>query len=797
MSNKIGRFEILSEISHSAIGHVYKASDPENGQTVALKTLELKAIGEHVSEMVQRLVQESQGTSVLSSHNIAQLLGVDEIEGQFVAALEYVQGNSVATMLARNEGFSIWDIKDIGRQSAQALDHAHSRKVFHYSLEPDKVMSGWDGTVKVLGFGVSAMSIPSALLHGNVPAMAHYMSPEQWLGQPVDARSNLFSLGAILYEMMTEQRAFGGDDEETVKRQALEVEPAMPHTVNNKISLEISAAIMKALAKNPADRYATGQDLVNALEGHKEATTVKSAPKKTAEPAKGLNIPKAAAPVEAKSATPAPPAQAKVAAPQPTAPKPSVAAKPAAAAAAAGWGGTGAGSPAREQTVAAPPDASEDLTGSLMQASVAAASKPHATMSAAPAAEPVEETVGFKVDPAMDENRSGGSASRSFSEITELPPLKEVYVAPPTPAEEEAPPPPPPPPVRGRTAARDEKPKVQPRVVAKKAVAEIKKTPPQLFGYALAGAIVIIVLIVVGIAWKIHSDNAGDDGSVRSAVSEQAPEPAQAAPAPAPVVAAPDDANEPDVITVKSKPAPRKAKAVPVAVVPGQLTVNSTPEGAQVVLDGQSYGVSPLELTDIAPGQHTVTVGKAGYTSETRMIEVASRSKSVLVVQLAMVAASLAVTSDPAGAKVIVDGKDLGKVTPLQLSMDKPGNHSVLVRKEGYLDESTTLNLQAGQTSHFTPALRKLGVTDEIKVKKFLGGGAPQGSGLVSVKVQPKGAQVAVNRRIVDKSSPVEFYLNPGIYMVDITASGYKPLHKVITVEKGSKTAIEESLQTE
>ncbi len=784
MANKIGRFEILSEISHSTIGHVYKASDPEGGTTVALKTLELKAVGEHVSEMVQRLVQESQGTSVLSSHNIAQLLGVDEIEGQFVAAMEYVQGNSVATMLARNEGFSIWDIKDIGRQAAQALDHAHSRKVFHYSLEPDKIMSGWDGTVKILGFGVSAMSIPSAQLHGNVPAVAHYMSPEQWMGQPVDARSNVFSLGAILYEMMTEQRAFPGDDENTVKQQTLEVEPAMPHTVNNKISLEISAAIMKALAKNPADRYASGQDLVNALEGHKEATTVKSAPKKAAEPAKGLNIPKAAAP--AKPATPAPTAQA--AAPQPPAPKPQPSAK--AAAAAAGW--EGAVSP----VAAAPAEPAEDLTASMMKASVAAATKPQATMSAAPAVAPAEETIGFKVDPAMEENQNAGPGSRSFSEISELPPLKEVYVEPPPPpAIEDTPPPPPPAPVRGRTAPRDEKPKVQPKVVAKKAVAEIKKTPPQLFGYALAAAVAIIVLIVGGIAWKIHSDNAADDTSARSTV-EQAPTPAPVTTAPAPVVAPPEDTTEPDVITVKSKPQPHKAKPVAEAVVPGQITVNVNPEGAQVILDGQTLGVSPLELSNLTPGQHTITVSKSGYSPETRTIDVASRSKSVVVIQLAMLAAQLSVTSDPAGAKVILDGKDLGKVTPLQLTVEKPGNHTILVRKEGYLDEMTTLNLQAGQSSHFTPNLRRLGVTDEIKVKKFMSG-APQGTGTVNVKVQPKGAQVAVNRRIVDKPSPVEFYLNPGIYVVDITASGYKPLHKEITVEKGSKVSIEETLERE
>src|SRR6185312_3274598 len=307
MSNKIGRFEILSEISKSPIGFVYKANDPENSQTVALKTLNLEVMGEHVGEMVQRLVQESQGTGSLSSHNIAQLIGVDEIEGKFVAALEYVQGNSIATMLARNEGFSIWDIKDIARQGTQALDHAHARKVFHFSLEPDKIMSGWDGTIKVLGFGISAMSIPSTQLHGHVPRIAHYMSPEQWLGQPVDARANLFSLGAILYELMTEQKAFDGANEDEVKQMILEGDPVPPHQINNKITLEVSGVIMKALSKKPEERFASGQELVTALEGHKEPTTIATAAKKAAQPAappKGINVPGKAPQAPAKPAAP-------------------------------------------------------------------------------------------------------------------------------------------------------------------------------------------------------------------------------------------------------------------------------------------------------------------------------------------------------------------------------------------------------------------------------------------------------------------------------------------------------------
>src|SRR5882757_3724364 len=217
MANKIGRFEILSEITHSEIGAVYKAADPESGQTIALKTIRLQMLAEQADTLMQYILQEAAGTKPLSSHNIAQLFGVEEIDGQCCAAEEYVQGNSIATMLARKEGFSIWDLQDIVRQTCQGLDHAHSHNVVHYSLEPAKIMVTWDGTVKVLSFGVSCMGAFTCQAAGKAPDVLHYVSPEQLRGDPVDGRSNIFTLGAILYEMATENKAFPGDDADQVR----------------------------------------------------------------------------------------------------------------------------------------------------------------------------------------------------------------------------------------------------------------------------------------------------------------------------------------------------------------------------------------------------------------------------------------------------------------------------------------------------------------------------------------------------------------------------------------------------
>jgi hypothetical protein len=168
-------------------------------------------------------------------------------------------------------------------------------------------------------------------------------------------------------------------------------------------------------------------------------------------------------------------------------------------------------------------------------------------------------------------------------------------------------------------------------------------------------------------------------------------------------------------------------------------------------------------------------------------------------VQLAQVMAMLAASSEPAGAQIFIDGKDTGRVTPSQISVDKPGPHTFQVKKQGYLEETGTANLQAGQIFHFSPSLKQLGSTDDIKIggkfKKLFGGSETAGMGTLNLKTQPKGAQVAVNNRIMDKFSPLDLYLNPGTYIVDVTLSGFKPVHRVIEIQKGGKVTVDEVLE--
>ncbi len=193
-----------------------------------------------------------------------------------------------------------------------------------------------------------------------------------------------------------------------------------------------------------------------------------------------------------------------------------------------------------------------------------------------------------------------------------------------------------------------------------------------------------------------------------------------------------------------------------------------------------------------------MTVSKPGYSSDTRAVEVASGSKAFVVTHLAQLMATLAVTSNPAGANVYIDGRDTGKLTPAQVSVDK-GQHVILVRKPGYIDETASAQFVLAQTVSISPTLRALGSVDDIKtvgkMNKLFGGKGAQAMATVSVKTQPKGAQVAVNQHMLDKASPVDFTLDPGNYVVDITLTGYAPIHKVITIEKGGKSVIDEIMQ--
>lgn len=803
MSNKIGRFEIISRLAQSSFSTVCKALDPENGQTLALKIVPLSSVADRQS-LVKNVFEEADRSKPLNSHNIAALFGVGDEDGKLIAGSEYVQGNSIATNLSRKEGFSIWDMQDITRQVCQALDHAQVHKVLHHSLEPAKIMVQWDGTVKVLGFGISSMNSMAAAPTG-IPEVLYYLSPEQLRGEVCDHRSALFSLGAILYEMATEQKAFSGQTPERVRAAILEGVPAYPHRVKPNVSQGLSALIMKAISKSPKDRYQSGQELMRDLE------QCNASPAKT---------------------TVVPPAPRK---PQAAAAAAGFAGKPPAAAAARGLAGKPQAAAAAPRVTGKPlPAAAPGITGkaSIPRPPVPPKPAPKVSASTAPARPSVPPAPKIAVDPLMaedDGSKASAPARRSFSEMEELPPLKDIFVSPSPaekPASEQAESASVLPPSAFKKSA-PEKPALQVREAAQRAVAEIRKTPPKLFMYAVSVAGLVIAVIVAAMIihnyMADHENGSAPAAQAQPAQAKPAPapsstppstpappaappaaaqaQPAPAQPAPAPVAQQPEATAqaEPAVVVTEPRSSRKHRTRTPAAPKLGQLAVASTPSGAQITFDGHPLCQSPCTLTDIAAGPHSVAASKSGYMPVTRTIHITRGARTTVSLQLSPLAATLLVSSTPAGAAIIIDGRDTGRLTPTQFTVNKPGIHTVLVRRSGYLDSASSVNTQIGQSTIVNATLTRLGNTDDIrgaggKFKKVFGHGGGSDMGIVSIKTQPKGAQIMVNNRVLEKTAPYDFYLNPGTYVIDITLSGYRSLHRVVNVQEGEKVTIQESL---
>jgi Serine/threonine protein kinase len=802
MTTMFDRFEIQSELSKSDDATVYKAMDKETNQVVALKTQSLTTLGDRAAAFVESLMAEGEAVRGIASQNIVPVYGTGESNGQFSAAMEYIQGNSIATMLARKEGFSIWDLLDITRQLCAALEHAALNDVKHYSLEPAKIMVQWDGMVKILGYGISKMSLIGTEPGSGMGRLTPYCSPEQLRGEAIDLRSNLFTLGTILYEMVAGQRAFNASDVATLLGQIENEMPPSPSSLNPKIQSAVSDVVMKALAKDPAARYQHARELLDDLEKCKETGKKNVAePKKITPPTNVAVDPamRAAAASKFVSTGAGEPISGTGVSQPSAAPAPGTMAR----AAAAGAGSAAAPKRATVTSNSNPNSGTTTTSGARMISDFEVSAAPDSVQ------ESPRHSAPLSTDPMMSEGVMSSAATgqvKSFSDLAEMPPLKEIVYAAPVPE-----------PIEPSATTvkvypkKESKPRVQPREAAQKAMKEISTIPPRLMLFSILGAVGLILVVAILIFFHVRSEDDGSTSAPRPVKSAPAP---VAAPEPPPVVAeAPRERiavaaeEQPDVSVrrLDNRAAKKNRRAVPVAApvaAIGQALIDSDPAGAQIQIDGKSDAawVTPFNVGGLSAGKHIVSASKSGYASEIRSLEVAAGVKASLSFRLSPMNALIVVTSSPAGAAITLDGKPTGHVTPAQFSADK-GSHVVLLRKSGYLDETVTTDLIPGQNFQYAPVLRALGNVEEIKtVGKFnklfgRGGESTAGMGALSIHTQPKGAQVVINQRLLDKTSPVDIMIGPGNYVVDITMTGFKPFHKVVIVDKGGKTAIDEILE--
>ena len=261
----IGRYKIESELGKGAMGVVYRATDPNIGRTVALKTLRLDIHGMEADEMLKRFQAEARNAGVLNHHNIVTIYDAQELDGTFYIAMEFIQGQTLQDLLKSGTP-PIEKVIDVARQVCAGLDYAHARGIVHRDIKPANIMIQPDGTVKIMDFGIAKGQGTGMTSTGQVLGTPNYMSPEQVKGKALDGRSDLFSMGVVLYEMLTGHRPFTGDNVTTVIYKIVNEQPLSPKDVKSSVHPGLNAAVMRALSKNREERYQSGSDLVHDLE---------------------------------------------------------------------------------------------------------------------------------------------------------------------------------------------------------------------------------------------------------------------------------------------------------------------------------------------------------------------------------------------------------------------------------------------------------------------------------------------------------------------------------------------------
>src|SRR5271163_2155758 len=281
---KAGRYGIVGEVGRGAMGVVYKAVDPVIGRTVAVKTIRLSEQGTGLSrpELLSRFQTEARAAGLLTHPNIVVVYDAGEENGLYYITMELVEGKSVQALLDEGQRFSLPRVLRIMEQTCSALDFAHERHVVHRDIKPANLMLTADDTVKVTDFGTAKI-----LQFGTVQQTTHvmgtpsYMSPEQVKGRAVDGRSDIFSLGVMLYEMVTGEKPFPGQNITTVIYKIVNEDPIPPRQLDPSIHPGINAVIMKALCKEPEERFQTCRELLEDLRDYRSNVGLAGNPQST------------------------------------------------------------------------------------------------------------------------------------------------------------------------------------------------------------------------------------------------------------------------------------------------------------------------------------------------------------------------------------------------------------------------------------------------------------------------------------------------------------------------------------
>ena len=268
MSNitKYGRYQVIDELGRGSMGVVYKAFDPRLNRQVALKVMRPdRSIS---SEFSRRFIDEAFAIGKLSHQNIVSVYDRGEDHGTLFMAMELLEGQSLKAAIKSGQ-LTHHDAIKIGIQVAEALGYAHKRGIVHRDIKPSNIVVK-NRQVKITDFGIARIEDPEIIRNtqmGQIMGTPSYMSPEQTMGRSLDGRSDLFSLGVILYEVVTGKKPFTAKTCSATYAAIISQDPPAPHLLNKNVPRQFSQLIMKCIAKDINERFQNGEELALALKG--------------------------------------------------------------------------------------------------------------------------------------------------------------------------------------------------------------------------------------------------------------------------------------------------------------------------------------------------------------------------------------------------------------------------------------------------------------------------------------------------------------------------------------------------